>query len=78
MIKYEADKHKNKIELASQGTLNDLLNDSLMLISLIYERIKTEDPGDCDYFKKIVRAAINDDTSPIWLNTYEKEMEEND
>lgn len=78
MIIYEADKEKGTITLRSAGSGRELLAESLALISGMYENIKRQDPSASMAFKSFIQEAIADNSSPVWNNTYGKEMEEND
>ena len=64
MIK--ANVSRERVSLAVNGTLEDILTDSCRMINAVYTTFSRNNPDVSKVYKSMIKRAVNDPESPIW------------
>ena len=66
MLKCHLEKEADKFEIEVKGNTIDILADVTTLINDVYLALQENNPIIGDFFRYYMRAAVNDDSSPMW------------
>ena len=55
-----------RVSLKANGTLKDILADSIRMINAVYMTLLRGNPGAAEVYKAVMEGAVNDPKSPIW------------
>ena len=66
MLKCNIDRKKNRGQVKSGGTGEDITMEVLALIGKVYRGIRRSNKDVADCFKSIVIAGVLDPNSPVW------------
>lgn len=64
MIK--ANVNSERVSLAANGTLEDILVDSCRMINAVYTTLRRNNPGVGEAYKALMKGVVNEPESPIW------------
>lgn len=64
MIK--ANVSRERVILEANGTLEDILADSCLMINAVYTTLLRGNPAGAEVYKSVMQGAVNDPKSPIW------------
>ena len=55
-----------RVSIAANGTLKDILADSCRIINAVYTTLLRTNPDVGEAYKAVMQGAMNDPESPIW------------